>query len=57
MTKGSIENCLSYVDQKYQADFLELMHNIEILISEEREKEQSIHKKIDLINIMACIQY
>jgi len=45
MIKGSIENCLSYVDQKYQADFLELMHNIEILISEEREKEQSIHKK------------
>jgi len=35
MTKGSIENCLSYVDQKYQADFLELMQNIEILISEE----------------------
>jgi len=35
MTKGAIENCLSYVNQKYQADFLELMRNIEIIISEE----------------------
>jgi hypothetical protein len=35
VTKGNIENCLSYVDQKYQEDFLELMQNIEILISEE----------------------
>jgi hypothetical protein len=35
MTKENIENCLQYVDQKYQEDFLELMQNIEILISEE----------------------
>jgi len=35
MTKGAIENCLSYVNQKYHADFLELMRNIEIIISEE----------------------
>ena len=35
MTKGNIEDSLSQVDQKYQADFLELMQNIEILISEE----------------------
>jgi len=35
MTKGSIENCFSYVDQNYLADFLELVQNIEILISEE----------------------
>jgi hypothetical protein len=35
MTKENIENCLQYVDQKYQEDFIELMQNIEILISEE----------------------
>jgi hypothetical protein len=35
VTKGNIENRLSYVDQKYQAHFLELMQNTEILISEE----------------------
>lgn len=35
MTKENIEKCLSYVDQKYHEGFLQLMQNIEILISEE----------------------
>ena len=34
MTKENIEKCLSYVDKGYQSDFLELMQNIEIIVSE-----------------------
>jgi hypothetical protein len=34
MNKENIDKCLSYVHQKYQADFLELMQNIEIILSE-----------------------
>jgi len=35
VAKDNIENCLSYVDQKYHEDFLELMQNVQILISED----------------------
>lgn len=34
MTKENVEKCLSYVDKEYRSDFLELMQNIEILVSE-----------------------
>jgi len=33
--EDNIENCLSYVDQKYHEDFLELMQNVQILILED----------------------
>lgn len=48
MTKENIEKCLSYVDQNYHESFLELMQNIEILISEEsvplRERQPPLPK-------------
>lgn len=48
MTKENIEKCLPYVDEKYQAHFLELMQNIEILISESltAQERQLDDKKI-----------
>jgi hypothetical protein len=33
-TKENVEKCLPYVNKEYQSDFLELMQNIEILVSE-----------------------
>jgi hypothetical protein len=39
MTKENVEKCLSYVDKEYRSSFLELMQNIEILVSESPVQE------------------
>jgi len=48
VTKENVEKCLSFVDKEYRSGFIELMQNIEILVSESptAQEGQSNNEKI-----------